>query len=355
MFGNIANLFRFRPKKFLGIDIGTSAIRIIEISRKSQTYKLENYGELKTSSFKRPFRVFQKNTLSLSNKEVARGIQAISQEAGIETKDVSFAIPDFCSFFTNFELPVMSEEEIPQAIQYQVRPYIPLPLEEVTLDWSIIEGQVQKSPLKILLVAIPNDIVSQYREIARLAGLKLKFLESEVFPLARSSIKNEKEKKIIGLIDIGARSTTCSILEKGILKTSHSFKIGGNELTEVIARSLNIDYNKAEGVKRNQGLIPDKDTRKILVPLVDSILEEIKKAFRNFYLEEGKEIEEIILAGAQVLMPGLKEYFSAALKKEILIADPFLNIASPPGLTDTLKEIGPCYSISVGLAMKGLE
>jgi len=362
MLDKISNLFRFRPKKFLGIDIGTSFIRIVELSRKGQTYKLENYGGLKTSSFKkRSFKVFQKNTLPLSDKEIAESIQVIFKETGIQAKEVNFSIPDFCTFFTSFKLPAMAKDEISQAVQYEIRPYVPLPLDEITLDWSIIEGEPPRTALKVLVAAIPNDIISQYREIARLAGLNLRILESEVFALARALIRNEKEKKVIGLIDIGARSTTCSVVEEGVLKISHSFNTAGNQLTEVIARSLNIDYNKAEEIKNKYGLITNnelnesKNVRKILIPLIDSILEEIKKAFRNFYLKEGKEIEKIILAGGLVSMPGLKEYFSTELKKELNIADPFFNVACPAVLTNTLKEIGPTYTVVVGLAMKGLE
>jgi len=358
------NLFKIRPKKFLGIDIGTSSIKIVEMGRRGQARKLENYGEVATSSLKkRPFRFFRKNTLSLSNKDVARTIQAICKEAGIQTKEVSFSIPDFCSFFTSFELPVMSKEEIPEAVKYEVRPYIPLPLDEITLDWLITEGEVSKTPIGILVVAIPNEVIVQYQEIAHLSGLKLRTLEPEVFALGSSSVKDKNKEKIVGLIDIGARSTTCSILEKGVFKASHSFNIAGNELTDAVARSLNIDYNKAEELKKKQGLLfsdnkseeTKKDVRKILVPLVDSILEEIKKVFRNFYQKEGKEIEKIILAGGLALMPGLKEYFSTELKKEISIADPFLNISCPAVLGDVLKEIGPTYAVAVGVALKGLE
>lgn len=364
MFQNIRDFLKSRSKKFLGIDIGTSSIKIVEMRRQGKGRGLENYGEIKNSSFKKKrFRAFQKNNLLLSNREVAKAIQAVCKEAGIQTKEVSFSIPDFCSFFTGFNLPVMGKDEIPQAVRYEVRPYIPLPLSDVTLDWLIIKGEVSKTPLKILVAAVPNDVINQYQEIAHLADLKLRVLESEVFALVRAlAKKNEKEKEITGLIDIGARSTTCSILEQGILKTSYSFNIAGNELTGVIAKSLNIDYNKAEEMKRKYGLLfkneigeSQRNIREILLPLIDSILEEIRKVFRDFYRNEGKEVKKIILAGGLVSMPGLKEYFSAELKKELDVADPFFNIACPAILTNTLKEIGPSYAIGVGLALKGLE
>ena len=112
MFGNI---FKLRPKKFLGIDIGSSFIRVVELGRKGQIYRLENYGEIgNTSLKKKPFRIFQQNTLSFSNKEIAKALKAICQEAGIQTKEVAFSIPDFCSFFTSFELPIMAKMKFPR-------------------------------------------------------------------------------------------------------------------------------------------------------------------------------------------------------------------------------------------------
>jgi type IV pilus assembly protein PilM len=226
-----------------------------------------------------------------------------------------------------------------------------------------------------LVVAIPREVVSQYQEIANLVGLKLRFLESEVFALARSLAGNEgeKTKKVVGLIDIGTWSSTCSIVEQGVLKNSYSFNIAGNELTKVVDRSLNVKYNKAEELKKKYGLLPAsaapeslvKGTQaenlagsvfpKILIPLTDSILREVKKVFRDFYRAEGKEIDEVILSGGTALMPGLREYFKEELKKEVVMADPFSHISYPPILAETLKNMGPTYGIAVGLALKGLE
>lgn len=356
------NFFRARPKNFLGIDVGASSIRIIELGRKGQVLRLENYGEVKLADFSnRPIKIFKKNTLSLSNRDISKVIKALLKETGIQVKEAAFSIPDFGSFFTGVELPVMNKDEISEAVKYQVRPYVPLPLSDVTLDWSIIEGEPSKTAVKVLVVAIPNNIISYYQEIAQLSNLELKFLEPEVFSLARSSVKGESTKRVIGLVDIGAWSTTCSVLDNGVLKISHSFNIAGNDLTKVVARFLNIDYNKAESVKAKYGLLPegqtnsDQNIRKVLIPLVGSILQEVKKAFHNFHLQEGKEVDKIILAGGLSKMPGLKEFFSVELKKQIINADSFLDIASPPILTDVLKEMGPYYSIALGLAMKGLE
>lgn len=360
MFGKI---FKFGTKKFVGIDIGTSSIRAVEISGRGQNRRLENYGEISNLLFQeRPFRVFDKDTLLLSDSDIADAIQLIYQETGVQTREAVFSIPDFCSFFTSFELPTMSKEEIEEAVRYEVRSYVPLPVSEITLDWIITSGEVSKTPLKILVVAILNDVIEQYQNIARFSRLNLKVLEPEVFAMARSTIKKEDGNKIINLVDMGARSTTSNILEKGVLKMSHSFNVGGSELTQVLAKALNIDYNKAEALKRKYGLAavtedPEakQNVREILLPLVDSIVEEIKKTWRDFYKNEGKEIEKVIISGGLTLLPNLKEYFSEEFKKEIQIADPFLGIQYPPVLEPVLKKRGPSYSVAVGLALKGFE
>ncbi|MDD2732107.1 MAG: type IV pilus assembly protein PilM [Candidatus Pacebacteria bacterium] len=355
----------FRPKNFLGIDIGSSAIRIIEMGMKGSVPKLENYGELdmsvvKSDSSEKTGLKEEKDTILLSEKDTAVIIKAILKEARISTKEVNFCIPDFSSFFTSFEIPTMKEEEIAEAIRYEVRPYIPLPLSEITLDWLITEGEPGRTPLKVLVVAIPNKVIDQYQEIAELSNLRLKALEPEVFALARALVP-ENGDKIIAIIDIGARSTICSIVDKGVIKTSHSFNIGGNELTDKLARSLNIDYNKAEELKKKYGLSSaggdegNDDIRKVLIPLIDLVLDEIKKAFRNFYQNEGKEVEKIILTGGLAHMPSLREYFSQELKKGIEISNPFTTISYPAVLKDLLEKRGPSYAVAVGLVLKGLK
>jgi len=352
------------PKKSLGIDIGTSSIKIVELSRRGERRKLENYGEIAASVlYQKPFRTFEESTLLLASQDVSRAIKAVMEEAKIKTRRTVFSIPDFSSFFTSFELPPMTEAELPQAVRYEARQHVPLPLGEVTLDWQVIEGRVsnqKKTKLKILLVAVPNEVINQYRKIAEISRLELLALEAEVFGLLRSLIG--EEKKTVLLVDIGAQSTTSSIVEKSCLKMSYSFDMSGNELTEVISKGLGVDYKTAENLKEKYGIIstpsqgaPASEVREILLPLVDVILKEIEKISQDFYQTEGKEIQKFILAGASAFLPGLKEYFRNYFKKEIEIANPFFNLFCPPILEKTLKEMGSSYAIAVGMALRGLE
>lgn len=356
------------PKKFLGVDIGTSGVKMVELRKFGAKIKLENYGELKPFAFyETPLRTFEKSTLALSSQDIAKSLSAILEEAKIKTKKAVFSIPDFSTFFTWFRLPPMSKEEVPSAVRYEALQHIPLPLSEVTLDWQVIEGKLseqEKNRLKILLVAVPKEILNQYQEIATLAQLELQAVEAEVFALSRASIKNEKG--VIALLDIGAQSTTISIIDKGILKRSHSFDISGNEMTKVVSKSLGVDYSKAEALKKKYGLNPisqflepdipyGQDLKKILCPFCDIILAEVKKTAQDFYQVESKETQKIILAGGTALLPGLKEYFVEELRKETEVANPFSYIFCPPILETELKAMGPSYAIAIGAALRGLE
>lgn len=365
--------FRKTPKSFLGIDIGTSAIRVVELTRSKNIIQLSNYGELSMLQLRKiPTTTAgtMVNSLASSAEELAEAIKAILREAEIITKEVSFSIPDFSSFFTSFDLPSMSPQELEQAVRYEARSYIPLPLSEITLDWKIInsgggakENQGSEQPIKVLVAAISNEVINQYRQIATLANLKLAFLEAEVFTMQRSVAIDKS--KTIAVIDIGARSTTCNVFRNGILKISHSFNVSGNALTEVLSKGKGVDYLETERLKKEYGLSglgrEGQEIKDIMMPLIDVIVGEAKKTFLNFIQQDGTFLQEIWLVGGSALMPGLKEYFTQEFNKEargqikVEIANPFTNISFPPILTDILKEMGPSYAIAVGSALKGFE
>jgi type IV pilus assembly protein PilM len=354
------NPFKSFSKNFLGIDIGTTAIKIVELSQQGDRIKLENYGEASAMTlYEKPFRTIDKNTLLLSSQEIAKAILAISEEAKIKEKRTIFSIPDFASFYIDFSLPPMTKEELPEAVKFEARQYVPMPLSEVILDWSVIEGEVGKNrkkgtPLRILLVAVPMEFINQYQEIASMAGLKLAAIEAEAFALLRSLVWDDK--RVICLLDIGAQSTTINVVDAGALKKSFSFDLSSNELVQLVSKSLNVDYRTALTIMKEKGMEESElSVRKILVTMIDYMINETEKILKSFYQSGGRDVEKIILAGGLAGMPGLKKYFADNLKKEVEIANPFNNVFYPPILEEKLRIMGPSYSIAVGLALRGLE
>lgn len=379
--------FKAFTKNCLGIDIGTSSIKIVELLYWRKRKKLENYGEISAGVFAdKSFKIFERGDLVLSDDEVSKAILAILDEAKIKTRRAVFALPDFTSFFTWFTLPSMTREEVPEAVRYEARRHIPFPLSEVTLDWQIIGSDVpkdkkKKATWKILLVSVPNEIINHYKRIAALTHIEIVGIEAEVFGLLRSLVKNygrynarSIEKETIAIVDIGSQSTTISVVDQGVLKRSHSFDVAGNEITMLLSKSFGIDYKEAEKIKHKYGLLEksqnvagndfqgidgsNKDfyqAREVSLPLIDLILTETKKITQNFYQTEEKAITKIILAGGGAFTPGLSDYFAKELKKTIKIADPFSDIFYTPILDKKLKDMGPSYAIAVGTALRGLE
>lgn len=347
----------FFPKKMIGIDIGTSSIKIVEISRWGQGKVLENYGEIKsTSLYKEPFRNVERGSYLLSNYFVSRAIRAILDEAKIKTKAAIFSIPDFSTFCTSFDLPPMSANELKEAVYYNASQYIPLPITETTLDWRLISGTPgeKRSSLKIFLVAIPNQIVEDYQKVAQLAGLDLYAVEAEALGLTRSLVTQDKNN--VCLIDIGVQSTTVNIIEKKILKKSYSLDFAGSQLNYSISSALGLGHLEAEELKNKEGLVSSREEiSKTLYLLIDPLIIEIKKILSDFYLQEGKDINTIYLTGGTSSLPGLKEYLEEVLKNKVEIPNCFSELLYPPILGQTIEKMAPSFSVATGMALGGLE
>ena len=352
------NPFRiFFPKKMLGIDIGTASIKVVEISRWGSGYTLENYGEIKSSLiFKEAPTSSEKSSTLLSTEFVAKGIKGILEEARIKTREVIFSIPDFSTFCTSFEIPPMPENEIAGAIGYNASQYVTLPISEVTLDWKIISNPTadKNAPLKVFLIAIPNQVIKEYQQLAALAGLELYALEAEALGITRALVKNNK--KTLCLMDIGVQSSTVNIVDGGFLRKSYSFNFYSSKLAQVVASALGIDPAKAEEIKNKEGILSNRQgVADALRLLIDPLAVEIRNISAEFVQSEQKEVQEIYLTGGTANMPGLKEYFAENLKKNVSVSNCFSDFLYPPILEETLREMAPRFSVAVGVALGGLD
>ena len=354
-------MFKFGDKKdgvSLGVDVGTKVIRIVELSQKKGKISLENYGEVNLDvASKEFFRSFDKKTLNPSVENISTAIKAIVEESGIKPGKVVFSLPDFATFFTTFELPPMSKKEIANAVGFESRKYIPLPLSELVLDWQVMSENSEKENSKILVMAVQNTIVEQYKGIAEGAGLTLTALEAETMALKRASC--EKGDSTTCLLEIGFQSTNVSIVDQDFLKTSFSFDLAGKDLTFALSETLNITIRQAEALKKKEGL--DGNISHILMPLLSIISEKVRKVIREFEAKEGRKVERVIVAGGTSLMPGIIDYFKKSLAQEesqaieIVSANPLKKILYPSVLENKIKEINATYAIALGEALRKFE
>lgn len=343
----------FFSKKIIGIDIGVGSIKIVELSGSKKNKKLLNYAELKTDAVSGGQKI---PSSQLSNNDAANVIRAMLQEAKIKTKEVIFSIPDFSTFFTSFDIPQMTPEEIPGAVQYSASQFVTLPMSEITLDWQVMQKAPndKSSQIKVFLVAVPNKLVSDYQAIAKLAGLDLYALEAEVFGITRALIKDNK--KTICLIDMGAETSTINIVDGGYLRKSYSFVFSSNKLTNSISSLLKLDKNRAEELKIKDGLLSkDSNVVSTISSALDPLVMEMRAVIDEFKQKENKVIEEIYLTGGSANLPGLKEYVKGKLGKEPFIPNCFIDIDCPAGLQKNIVEMAPRFSAAVGVALYRFE
>jgi len=180
-------------------------------------------------------------------------------------------------------------------------------------DWELLKdkkniGEIREH--RILLVAVPNEVIKQYQKLAILCNLNLKGLEAEVFASMRSSINTAENKNPVCLVDIGYKSTTINIVKNKLLEQSHSFDISANNLSKALVDSLKVSWQEAERMKQSFGLNPNKsDIFLALRPQIDAIFKEVESVCHGFYQSNGEKVEDIIFVGGAACIPGLKEYF----------------------------------------------
>lgn len=341
----------------LGIDIGSKGIKIVELQKEKDRIVLKNYGGLKLSAAKKEsFQYFDKRTLLPSVKNVSLAIRAILEEAKIETKEVIFSLPDFSTFFTSFTLPKMTAEELPDAVYFEAKKHIPIPFNEVVLDWELIGDSVneKEGDNKLLVMAISKTLVLEYKKIAQECGLTLLSLEAEVMGLKRAVVSKSKDN--VCLVEVGCQSTTISIVSGGFLIMSVSFDVAGKDYTYSISESLNVDLIEAEKIKTNLGLNnKDKKVTEAINPILKIIVGKIKQVIANFEAKNLK-ISKIILVGGAVNMPGLSDYFKTNFEDlRVEKGCAFENIFYNPELKPLIPEISTTFSIALGEALKRFE
>jgi len=359
----IWNPFSKRARGFLGIDIGTSSVKVVELALVKGKIHLETYGELKAFGYlKRLSDPIQSSSLQMLDTEVAEMIKHIVDESNTKSRMASMSIPVFSSFFTLLELPSMSPKELGNAIPFQARQLVPIPISEVVLDWEVI-GKVNTGPsvaaaqekLLVLLVAVPREVVDKYVRVAKLAGIELRGLEVETFSVVRALLRDMEDTNL--LLDIGARSTNITIVDSGSIRMSHNLDISGNEFTRVLAHSLGVSMRRAEEHKINRGIAQrggEIESSRALVPLVDAILQDAEKIMNIYYRKYGRKVVRVVLGGGSTNLPGLKEYIAMRMDKEVLVGNPFDKMIYPKALEPAIREIGPAFSVSAGLALREL-
>ncbi|MFH1402174.1 MAG: pilus assembly protein PilM [Patescibacteria group bacterium] len=383
----ISNFFKKKNTSFLGVDIGGSAIKVVQLKKEKGVAVLETYGEL---SLGPTAGVEAGRATNLTDKQISVALMNLIQESRVNISNCGASIPVSSSLVFDMEIPKIPSEQLKKIVPIEVRRYIPVPISEVMLDWRIIpedefveetddvadtrlateeknnpnilyepkkEEQKKRGKLKIFVVAIHKNAVEKYQSIIKNAQLNLNFLEIEIFSTIRSVV--DHNIGTVAILDIGAGVTKMYIVEYGIVKDSHIISKGSQDISLAIARATGISIKEAEEKKRKIGLVGEDVNDKVISDIVSVnlkyILVEANKVLRQYQSDNNKNISELIFTGGGAVVNGLPPFASSVLEINSSVANPFNKIKTPAFLDDVLKEIGPEFAVAVGLALRGLE
>lgn len=350
---------------YLGVDIGTSSVKLVEFRNEGGRPKLKTYAFVE-----RPTNVIKLDSAQEQGL-VAAALREMNKRSRAASDRVVAALPSFAVFSSIVSLPVMPRKDLYAAVRWEAKKFVPMPIEEMVLDWRLLKereappapsgptpdnqaGQRGPKNLRVLLTAAPKTLVKRYIEIFKSANLRLVSLETESFALERSLLGGEPGSFMI--VDIGAVATTITITVNSIPLLNRSIDVGGDTITKAIANSLNVDLQRAEQFKRDVGMgseqVPGGQIPRAIEFVITSIVNEIRYVF-NLYRNQGeKPIEKIILAGGSAFLTNLPEYLATTLNMKVFIGDPWARVIYPVDLKPALDEIGPRFAVSIGLAMR---
>lgn len=389
------SLFSSSGSSYLGVDFDLHSVKIVELKNEKGKPRLINYGyydhELDRKATEKDENVA---------KETTALIREIHKKAGMVSKVAISALPAYSVFSSIITLPDISKKELSNAVKWEAKKVIPLPPDDMILHWDILEsneeqkeaakpgeekasseGEGQKdSPkpqggffqkgkvpqitqkkdtnqIRILLTAAPKDLVNRYIEIFKNTGLALISLDTELFSLIRSLVGNDNSAILV--VDMDYSVTSISVIQNRIPFLNRSINVGGITITRAIATSLNISLKRAEQFKYDIGVMPEavqeSEIPKTIEQVISPIVDEIKYSV-NIFKSQGKEnIDKIILTGGSSLLPNLPQYLSKTLNMRVYLGDPWARVIYPEELKPALLEVGPRFSVAIGLAMKEIR
>jgi len=383
-------LFNNKASSFLGIDIGTNSIKLVELESVSGRPRLVTYGAVEIDST--VARSDESQTNRQDQEKIAQAIRMLLQKTGAISRVAVAALPNFSVFSSLISLPKLGDKQIAEAVQWEAKKFVPMPIENVVLDWKVLnkedddkkkesdnakklapEEPKQKNDsdtteknlarcetvLSVLLTAAPRHLVERYVSIFKLAGLSLLSLETESFALSRSLVGNEDGTILIA--DVGSLTTDLTVVRSSVPIFSRSVNVGGKTITKAISDSMGIGIDRAEQFKRDSVIGSSSDAQgatggvsKIIEQSFSSVINEMKYTLET-QATQANPVEKILLTGGSSLLPSLDSYISKSLNMKVFIANPWARVSYPRDLEEVLNQIAQRIGVSVGLAMREIE
>lgn len=356
---------------FLGIDFGTSSIKIVELEYKNGSSFLSNYGWIEIPQKKKASDFEIKND-SEDETEKIQLLRKLLAEMKVKSKSAYIAMGSFKGLSAMITVTDIHEDNLEDVIRAEAGKYIPVSLDEVYLSSDIVSkrtekgeksntegkkflGKGEKETVDVLLVAAPKDDVHKYERIVEESGLKVASLELDIFSASRSLVGDNLGKFLI--IDIGAKVTNIVLVDKGIIRTNRNINVGGDEITKNIASNLNVSWDRAEEFKKKNDYLKEEGKTMVL-PMLNLIANESKRLAELVSVGNNlsKPLNKIILVGGGSDVSGIVNVFSDILNGEVVMGNPFERIIIENDVIKAnIDKIALKFPVAAGLAIKGVE
>jgi type IV pilus assembly protein PilM len=348
-------LFR-RPKSLVGLDIGSSSVKAIELKASGKGYRVSAIGVEAVP----PDSIV--DGAIIDGGAVADAVRRLFTNKRFKAKDIVASLSGNSVIVKKITLPAMTESELSESIYWEAEQYIPFDIQDVNLDYEILDpgtGQDSQGSMEVLLVAAKKDKIADYTNVIAQAGKTPVIVDVDVFALQNAYEANYgfEPTAVIAILNAGASAININILTGSQSVFTRDVSMGGNAFTEAVQKELNLPYDAAEMLKKGQDVegATFEDARAVLRAMTDNVLLEVEKTFDFFKATAASDrIDRIMLCGGASRVDGFAESLRERFDTEVERFDPFRQVACDPkklGIASA-EDLAPVAAVALGLALR---
>jgi len=351
-------LFSRKKPPLIGLDISSTAVKLLELSQHGGRYRVESYAvePLPANS------VVEKNIADV--EAVGESIRRAVKRSGAKIKTAAVAVAGSSVITKVITMSsALKDEEMESQIELEADQYIPYPLDEVRMDFEVL-GPSEKNPemVDVLLAASRSENVETRVSALEIGGVTPKVVDVEAYALENSfgllaeQLPDGGYDQTIAVIDVGATMTTLNVLHDRKIIYTREQVFGGKQLTEEIMRRYGLSYEEA-GMAKRQGGLPDNYVPEVLDPFKEAMTQQVSRSLQFFFSSsQYNSVDQIILAGGSASIPGIDELIEDKIGTATSIANPFASMSLAPRVKpQTLSNDAPALMIACGLALRSFD
>ena len=353
----LPSFFSTARPPLVGVDISASSIKVLELSKSGEHYRVERFAVEPL-----PQNAVVEHTIA-EVEQVAQATERAIKRSGTRCKHVAMAVAGAHVISKVINMPAgLSDTELQGQIEGEADRYIPYPLDEVNLDFEVLNPAADAGQVNVLIAACRKEIVDDYMAVSQGAGLTPLVIDIETYAMENAygliaqQMPGGGMEKTVAVIDIGATTTTINVMHnnRSVYTRDHSF--GGRQLTDEIQRRYGLSYEEA-GLAKKQGGLPDNYRTDVLRPFMEATCQEAMRALQFFYSSTPyNSVDQVLLGGGCAQIPGIDELVAARIGVPTMVANPFTSMSLASRIKPQLLSVdAPSLMVTCGLAMRSFD